>query len=126
MVTCNGDLAPARTADACFDERVRTHDDATDRWLFERAVDRVRAVDAIVAEYATAICGRPARRRDHPPEAADGSAVGVTWSIDGDVLVTFTPSSRGPSVVTVSEIGLLQPLRKQLRSRHLRIEYRTR
>ena len=100
--------------------------DATDRWLFERAVDRVRVVDSIVAEYASAICGRPARRRDHPPDGSDGQVVGVTWSIDGDVLVTFSPSPRGRSVVTVHEIGLLEPVRKELRSRHLRVEYRSR
>jgi hypothetical protein len=100
----------------------------TDRWLFERAVDRVLVIDSIVADYATAICGRPARRRDHPP----GGAVGgdddprVTWSIDGDELVTFRPSRRGPGVVTIHEIGLLEPLRKELRSRHLMVEYRSR
>ena len=98
----------------------------SDRWLFERAVDRVRAIDSIVAEYATLICGRPAQRRDHPPDGSDGSDAGVTWSFDGDVLVTFRPSSRGPGTVSVHEIGLLQRLRKQLRSRHLLIEYRTR
>ena len=83
-------------------------------------------IDSIVAEYATVICGRPARRRDHPPDGSDISDAVVTWSIDGDVLVTFRPSSRGRGVVSVHEIGLLQPLRKQLRSRHLRVEYRTR
>jgi len=105
---------------------VQQRDGAIDRWLFARAVDRVRVVDSIVAEYATAICGRPARRRDHPPDESGVPDVGVTWSIDGDVLVTFSPSPRGRSVVAVHEIGLLEPLRTELRSRHLRVEYRSR
>jgi hypothetical protein len=94
-----------------------------DTWLFERAVRRVDAVDAVVADYATSICGRAAHRREVPP---DGLDAGVTWSIDGDVVVCFTPSQHGRSVVTVHEIALLQPLRKQLRSRHLAVEYRPR
>ena len=103
----------------------------TDRWLFDRALDRVRVIDSIVAEYATSVCGRPARRRDHPPGRADEGGIDtddarVAWSIDGDVLVEFRPSPRGRGVVSIHEIGLLEPLRKQLRSRHLVVEYRTR
>jgi hypothetical protein len=36
------------TVVTCFDERVQSGDGAT--WLFERAIDRVRVVDSIVAE----------------------------------------------------------------------------
>jgi hypothetical protein len=64
--------------------------------------------------------GRPVRRRELRPA---GGVAGVTWSIDGDVMVTFTPAVGGPSRVLVHEIGLLQPIRKQLRSGHVVVEH---
>jgi hypothetical protein len=109
--------------DACTRHGARLRTMGADTWLFERAVRRVDPVDAVVADYATSICGRAARRREVRPGGPD---VGVTWSIDGEVVVCFTPKQQGRSVVTIHEIALLQPLRKQLRSRHLAVAYRPR
>jgi hypothetical protein len=100
--------------------------DAEDRaalWCFTRAVARVAAVDAVLADYATSICGRPVRRRDVGPLESAVSLPGVTWSIDGEVLVEFLPGDSGPGELIVYEIALLKPLKKQFRSRHFRIKY---
>ena len=91
-------------------------------WLSERVLRRVAVVDAILADYATAICGRAVRRRELRPDGAAGPVAGVTWSIDGDVIVTFIPALRRRRVA-VHEIGVLQPIRKQLRSRHVVVEH---
>lgn len=52
---------------------------------------------------------------DHP---------GVTWSIDGDVMVELLHSEAGPDRLIVHEVALLRPLKKWLRSRHVTIELR--
>ena len=94
--------------------------------LFQRAVGRVAAIDGVVADYATSICGR--RRDDlsrgHPP--TDGDLGSVTWSIDGDVVVEFTAAAGGRRRVAVHDVGLLRPLRQRLRNRHLVVEHRSR
>ena len=64
-------------------------------WLFERAIRRVAPVDGVVAEYATSICGRPARRREVRPDGADDGLGTVTWSIDDEVVVEFTAMAAG-------------------------------
>ena len=102
--------------------------DGDDRrgWLFQQALRRVEPVDDVVAEYATAICGRPARRRDMPSDAADGGIGTVTWSIDGGVVVEFTAVASGRHRVAVYDVGLLRPVRQCLRSRHLIVGYESR
>ena len=94
---------------------------ATERsdWHFDRAVARVEPVEGILAEYATAVCGLPVRRS----ERRDGERPGVTWSIDGDVMVELVTSADGPDHLLVHELSLLGPLRKALRTRHLKLEY---
>ena len=49
---------------------------------------------------------------------------GVTWTIDGEVMVEFLPGDSGPGRLVVREIALLSSVKKQVRSRHVRIEYR--
>jgi hypothetical protein len=81
----------------------------------------VQPVDAILADYATTTCGRPVRRQEHAlPTRTKGY---VTWAIDGDVMVEFLPALRGPGRLLVHEIALLAPLKKQLRTRHVTVEY---
>ena len=90
----------------------------TTDWRFARAVARVRPVEGILAEYATTVCGLPVRRNE-----THGVRPGVTWSIDGDVMVELVPTDDGPDRLLVHELSLLGPVRKALRTRHLRIEY---
>jgi hypothetical protein len=76
-----------------------------------------------VADYAVSYCGRPVRRREVAPLQSALHFPGVTWSIDGDVVVEFLASDRGPGRLLVHDIALLRPLRKRLRSRHVQIAY---
>ena len=94
-------------------------------WRFARAVRRVRTAEPIIADYATSICGRPVRRREVAPLESAVQLPGVTWTIDGDVVVEFLPSDdRTAHRMLVYEIGLVRPLRKAIRTRHIEIEYR--
>jgi hypothetical protein len=93
-------------------------------WRFRRAVQRVAVVDDVLADYATNWCRRPLRRREVLPLTSAVELPGVTWSIDGDVMVEFFPDDRGPGRLIVREIALTRLLRKRLRSRHVTIEYR--
>ena len=90
---------------------------AAGTWGFRRAVARVAVVDDVIADYAVAYYGRPVRRRDEP--AAPGR---VTWSVDEQLVVELRCRERGPDRLTVHELGLLEPLRKRLRSRHVTVE----
>ena len=95
-------------------------------WLFRRALRRVAAVDRVVADYATSICGRPARRRELRPDRADGDLGSVTWSIDHEVVVEFTAAAGGRDRVVVYDVGLLGPLRRCLRNRRLVVDHESR
>jgi hypothetical protein len=101
----------------------RQTDDRRARWRFDRTIARVRVVDDVVAEYATAYCGRPFRRRDIPPLSSAIELPGATWSIEGDVVVELLYAGAGPSRLVVRDIGLLEPLRRALRSRHVTVEH---
>jgi hypothetical protein len=84
------------------------------------AISKVEAaIDGIVADYVTTYALLPVQRR----ELEDGA---VTWSSDKEVLVELSSGDRQPARVVVREIGLLQPLKKQLRSRRVTIEYESR
>ena len=101
----------------------REEDDRAVRWRYERAVARVEVVDDILAEYATWYCGRPIRRREVLPMASAVELPGVTWSIEGEVMVEFLYDDSGPSRVVVHELALLDVVKKRLRSRHVSVEY---
>ena len=88
-------------------------------WQLNRAMARVDAVDTIVADYATSYYGRPVRR--HVASVADQPA--ITWSVDKEAVVEFWHCDDGPDRLVVYEFGLLEPLRKKLRSRHVTIEH---
>jgi len=102
----------------------REAQDRAAAWRFARATARVRAVDAVLAEYATSFCGRPVRRVEAAPLQSAVQVPGISWSIDGDVMVEFLYEDTGPSRLIIREIALRKPLRKQLRSKHVTIEHR--
>jgi hypothetical protein len=86
-------------------------------------VARVRKVDDVVADYATAYWGRPYRRREIRPFESAIELAGVIWSIEGETLVELhTLTEDGVGRLLVHDIGLLAPLKRMLRTRHLRIE----
>ena len=104
----------------------RAERDAQDRaalWRFQRALARVKVVEGIVADYATAYCGRPVRRREAGPLESAVQLPGVTWSIDGDLVVEYLVAPSGPAQLVVHDIALLRPLRKALRSRHISVKW---
>jgi hypothetical protein len=87
-------------------------------WRFTRAVRRVQPLEPILADYATNVCGHPVRRHEtHGPHPT------VTWSIDGDPMVELRIQPDGPDRLLVHDLTLLTPVRKNLRTRHLVIEY---
>lgn len=93
-------------------------------WRFRRAVARAVAVERVLAEHATAYCRRPLRRREVLPMSSAVELPGVTWTIDSEVVAELLVEDRGPSRLVVHDVSLLAPLRKVLRSRHVRIEHR--
>ena len=97
--------------------------DRASEWRFGRAIARVAVVDDVVAEHATAWCGRPYRRREVRPLESAVDLPGVTWSIDGDVVVELLYADRGAHRLVVHDVALLAPVRKVLRSRHVTIEH---
>jgi len=105
----------------------RAQREAADRaaaWRFSRGVARVDVVEAILADYATSYCGRPLRRREIAPLESAVEVPGVTWLIEGDVMVEYLHNDDGPGRLIVHEFALLAVIKKQLRSRHVIIEYR--
>jgi hypothetical protein len=87
-------------------------------WRLRQVLSRLDEVDAVVAEYAAAYYGRPYRRQETAtPRPA------VTWSIDKEVVAELVVDADdpGPARLLVHELGLLQPLRKRIRSGHLTI-----
>jgi hypothetical protein len=104
----------------------RAAERASDRaatWRFSRAVERVRAVDRIVADYATTYCGRPVRRYDVAPLESAVHVPGVTWTIEGEVVIEFVSEDAGPGRLNVYEFALLRPVKQAIRSRHIVINY---
>ena len=85
----------------------------------------MRKVDDVVAEHATAYWGRPYRRREVRPFESAVELPGLTWSIEGESVVVLVSiaDDGGPARLIVRDVGLLAPLRKVLRSRHVRIEH---
>jgi hypothetical protein len=90
-------------------------------WEFERAVARVEpTVETVLAEFATFHVGRAVRRLDiRPPRPLPG----ISWSIDGELVVELVHRSAGRDQLFVHELSLLDVLRKRLRTRHVEIRY---
>jgi hypothetical protein len=80
-------------------------------------------IDRIVADYAVSYCLRAVQRAVRTGEDDSGKDGAVTWTIDDHLMVEFHGDGRGGGNVRVHEIGLLAPLRKELRSKRLHVEY---
>lgn len=88
-------------------------------WRFERAVERIEpATTAILAEHATSYWQRGLSRR----EIGDSA---IVWAIDGEPVLEFRFEPRGPSTLVVHDFSLFDPLRKAIRTRHVRLRFAT-
>jgi hypothetical protein len=90
-------------------------------WRYRRAVARVEeVVEEVVADFAVSYVGRPVQRRDIvPPRPLPG----VTWSIDGDLVVEFVYRDSERDQLLVHDIAVLDVLRKRLRTRHVEVTH---
>jgi hypothetical protein len=93
-------------------------------WRFRRALARVEpAVERLLADYATAYWQRPLRRDVVPGADADGAPAGVTWTIDREPVVDFVYEGEGRATLRVHDYALVAPIRRAVRSGHIRVEY---
>jgi hypothetical protein len=94
-------------------------------WRCQRALARIEpSVEAIVAEHATSFWQRGARRYAVWPglDRQDGR---VRWVIDNELVLELRVAARGAAELVVHDFSLIDPLRKGLRTRHVRIRYAT-
>ena len=95
------------------------------RWRFRRAVARIEPmVEPLVAHHATSYWQRPARRHEDPPGPGRPDP-SLRWSIDDETVLELRVPERGPSTLVVHDFGLFDPLRKALRTRHVRVRHAT-
>src|SRR5262245_14298384 len=90
-------------------------------WRFRRAVERIEpAVTAILAEHAAGYWQRGWSRREVGDPAGTGRPR-VVWTIDRQPVLEFRYEPRGPSSLVVHDFSLFDPLRKAIRTRHVRL-----
>ena len=88
-------------------------------WRALRVEARIEpAVTKILVDHAQSYWQRPLARR----EEADGR---VLWTIDREVVLELRTAARGPSELVVHDFSLLEPLRKAVRTRHVRVRFAT-
>ena len=80
---------------------------------------RVQPLEALLADYATNVCGLPLRRQEN----VDDDQPSVTWSIDGEPMAQLLVTPEGPDRLVIHELSLLGPARKAVRTRHIQIDY---
>jgi hypothetical protein len=94
------------------------------RWCFERSLARVEpAIESILAEHASTYWCRGLRR--HEIERAGTEDVRLMWTIDGEPVLEFLFELGRASTLVVHDFGVYPPLRKAIRSRHVRIRFAT-
>jgi len=94
-------------------------------WRCQRALARIEPqVEAIVAAHATSYWQRGARRYDRWPDDVQPYGV-VRWTIDDELVLELRVAVRGAAELVVHDFSLIDPLRKALRTRHVRIRYAT-
>ena len=90
-------------------------------WRFERALARIEpTVETLLADHATSYWGRPLRRQELAAEP-DGLDRRVVWTIDTETVLELRVAERGPATLVVHDVSLLSPLRRALRTRHVRL-----
>jgi hypothetical protein len=90
-------------------------------WRAERAVARIEpVVEPLLADHATSYWGRPVRRHLLAAEP-DGLDRRVVWTIDDETVVELRVVERGPATLVVHDLSLFAPLRRALRTRHVRV-----
>jgi hypothetical protein len=86
-------------------------------WRFQRAVERIEpATTAILADHAASYWQRGLSRR----QIGDST---VVWAIDGEPVLEFRFAHRGPSSLVVHDFSLYDPLRRAIRTRHVRLRF---
>ena len=94
-------------------------------WRCQRALARLeRPVEAIIAEHATCFWQRGARRYERWP-GLDQPDARVWWVIDHELVLELRVAVRGAAELVVHDFSLIEPLRKSLRTRHVRIRQAT-
>ena len=92
-------------------------------WRCRRALARIEPqVDAIVAEHATSFWQRGARRYEDWPRL-DQPDARVRWVIDKELVLELRVAARGAADLVVHDFSLIDPLRRGLRTRHVRIRH---
>jgi hypothetical protein len=92
-------------------------------WRCQRTLARIGPeVEAIVAEHATCYWQRGARRREEWPRP-DHPAGRVRWTIDDELVVELRIAERGAAELVVHDVSLIDPLRRALRSGHVRVSH---
>jgi hypothetical protein len=95
-------------------------------WEFDRAVARIESVvDPIVADHATSFWRLPYRRREMAMPSLGTQGRGLVWTIDHETVLEWRFDGRGPSTLVVHDFGLFEPLKKVLRTRHVRVRHAT-
>jgi hypothetical protein len=93
------------------------------RWCFRAALARVEPdVRAILAEHASSYWRRALSQREL--EAAHAE-VRLLWMIDGEPVLEFRYEHRRPATLVVHDFALYEPLRKAVRTRHVRMRFAT-
>jgi hypothetical protein len=90
-------------------------------WRLERALARIEpTVETLLAEHATSYWGRPVRRHQvvAEPDSADRR---VVWTIDNETVLEVRVAESGPAMLVVHDVSLFSPLRRALRTRHVRL-----
>jgi hypothetical protein len=94
-----------------------------ERWRLQRSWSRIEhIVDGVLAEHATTYWMRPVRRLEIT--STEGGH-GFVWTIDGEHVLEFRVAERGPASLVVHDFSLFEPLRRSLRTRHVRIRLAT-
>src|SRR5262245_36440412 len=90
-------------------------------WRCKRTLAGMQAaVEATGADDAPSNGRRGARRHECWPEP--GRAEGrVRWSIDGELVLELRIPPTGPAELIVHDFSLIDPLRRAVRTRHVRL-----
>jgi hypothetical protein len=82
------------------------------------------ALTRILVEHATGYWCRPLVRHQVAAGVGDPRPR-VVWTIDGQTIGEFRFAERGPCDLVVHDFSLFDPLRRAIRTRHVRIRFAT-